>query len=113
MPRIHAPFDEPTLEQIDLEVKKRGVIRTQWLSSAICSYLRLLELTKGAGPSEMVLDRRNSRPQTRAGGKRTNNSRGAKKEHCKTRRKRPSFILHILHPTSYRAPHSGQMRMIR
>jgi hypothetical protein len=27
MQRIHAPFDGPTLEQIDQEVKKNGVIR--------------------------------------------------------------------------------------
>ncbi len=56
MQRIHAPFDEPTLEQIDREVKKSGVSRAQWLSSAIGSYLRLLELTKGADPSEMILE---------------------------------------------------------
>jgi chromosome segregation ATPase len=54
MQRIHAPFDEPTLEQIDQEVKKSGVSRAQWLSSAIGSYLRLLELTKGADPAEMI-----------------------------------------------------------
>jgi len=54
MQRIHAPFDEPTLAQIDQEVEKKGVSRAQWLSSAIGSYLRLLELTKGADPSEMI-----------------------------------------------------------
>jgi chromosome segregation ATPase len=54
MQRIHAPFDEPTLEQIDKEVKKSGVSRAQWLSSAIGSYLRLLELTKGSDPAEMI-----------------------------------------------------------
>ena len=54
MQRIHAPFDEPTLAQIDQEVKKSGVSRAQWLSSAIGSYLRLLELTKGSDPAEMI-----------------------------------------------------------
>ena len=54
MQRIHAPFDEPTLAQIDQEVKKSGVSRAQWLSSAIGSYLRLLELTKGADPAQMI-----------------------------------------------------------
>jgi len=54
MQRIHAPFDEPTLEQIDREVKKSEVSRAQWLSSAIGSYLRLLELTKGSDPAEMI-----------------------------------------------------------
>jgi chromosome segregation ATPase len=54
MQRIHAPFDEPTLAQIDREVEKKGISRAQWLSSAIGSYLRLLELTKGADPSEMI-----------------------------------------------------------
>lgn len=56
MQRIHAPFDEPTLAQIDQEVKKSGVSRAQWLSSAIGAYLHLLELTKGADPSEMILE---------------------------------------------------------
>lgn len=54
MQRIHAPFDEPTLAQIDEEVKKKGISRAQWLSSAIGSYLRLLELTKGADPVELA-----------------------------------------------------------
>ena len=57
MQRIHAPFDEPTLEQIDKEVKKSGVSRAQWLSSAIGSYLRLLELTKGSDPAEMLQEK--------------------------------------------------------
>ena len=56
MQRIHAPFDEPTLEQIDREVEKSGGSRAQWLSSAIGAYLRLLELSKGADPSEMILE---------------------------------------------------------
>ena len=56
MQRIHAPFDEPTLAQIDREVEKSGVSRAQWLSSAIGAYLRLLELSKGADPSEMILE---------------------------------------------------------
>jgi hypothetical protein len=54
MQRIHAPFDEPTLAQIDQEVKKKQISRAQWLSSAIGSYLRLLELTKGTDPTEMI-----------------------------------------------------------
>ena len=54
MQRIHAPFDEPTLVQIDQEVKNKHISRAQWLSSAIGSYLRLLELTKGADPAEMI-----------------------------------------------------------
>ena len=54
MQRIHAPFDEPALAQIDREVKKSGISRAQWLSSAIGSYLRLLELTNGADPAQMI-----------------------------------------------------------
>ena len=54
MQRIHAPFDEPTLAQIDQEIKKKHSSRAQWLSSAIGSYLRLLELTKGADPAQMI-----------------------------------------------------------
>jgi hypothetical protein len=46
MQRIHAPFDESTLAQIDKEVEKSGSIRAQWLSSAIGAYLRLLVLNK-------------------------------------------------------------------
>lgn len=54
MQRIHAPFDEPILAQIDREVEKKGIIRAQWLSSVVGSYLRLLELTKGADPAQMA-----------------------------------------------------------
>ena len=54
MQRIHAPFDEPTLELIDREVKKKHSSRAQWLSSAIGTYLRLLELTKDADPAQMI-----------------------------------------------------------
>ena len=54
MQRIHAPFDEPTLAQIDREVEEKGISRAQWLSAAVGSYLRLLELTKGADPAEMA-----------------------------------------------------------
>ena len=61
MQRIHAPFDEPTLEQIDKEVEKSGSSRAQWLSSAIGSYLRLLELTKGADPVELVTELRQTK----------------------------------------------------
>ena len=61
MQRIHAPFDEPTLEQIDKEVEKSDSSRAQWLSSAIGSYLRLLELTKGADPVELISEMRQLR----------------------------------------------------
>ena len=54
MQRIHAPFDEPTLAQIDKEVEKSGTSRAQWLSSSIGAYLRLLELSKGADPAQMA-----------------------------------------------------------
>ena len=54
MQRIHAPFDEPTLAQIDLEVDKKKISRAQWLNSVVVSYLRLLRLTNGADPSEMI-----------------------------------------------------------
>jgi chromosome segregation ATPase len=54
MQRIHAPFDEPTLAQIDREVEKKGISRAQWLSSVVGAYLRLLELSKGADPGEML-----------------------------------------------------------
>lgn len=54
MQRIHAPFDETTLAEIDREVEKKGISRAQWLSSAIESYLRLLELFKGADPAETI-----------------------------------------------------------
>ena len=56
MQRIHAPFDEPTLAQIDQEVERSGISRAQWLSSAIGAYLRLLELSKGADPAQMAQD---------------------------------------------------------
>jgi chromosome segregation ATPase len=39
MPRVHVPFDEPTMAQIDQEVEKSGISRAQWLSSAVAQYL--------------------------------------------------------------------------
>ena len=54
MQRIHAPFDESTLEQIDQEVRKKHISRAQWLSSAIGAYLRLLELTNDTDPAQMI-----------------------------------------------------------
>jgi chromosome segregation ATPase len=54
MQRIHAPFDEPTLAQIDQEVERKRISRAQWLTSAIGAHLRLLELTKGADPEQMI-----------------------------------------------------------
>ena len=39
MQRVHVPFDEPTLDQIDKEVEKSGGSRAQWLSSAVAQYL--------------------------------------------------------------------------
>ena len=56
MQRIHAPFDEPTLAQIDKEVEKSDTSRAQWLSSAVGAYLRLLELSKGADLAQMAQD---------------------------------------------------------
>ena len=56
MQRIHAPFDEPTLTQIDEQVKKSGLSRAQWLSSVVGSYLRLLELSGGADPAQLAQD---------------------------------------------------------
>jgi hypothetical protein len=61
MQRIHVPFDEPTLKQIDKEVDKSGIIRAQWLSSATGSYLRLLELTNDADSVELVPELRQTR----------------------------------------------------
>ncbi len=54
MQRIHAPFDEPTLAQIDLEVKKRGISRAQWLCAAANAYLRLGKLSNGANPEDLI-----------------------------------------------------------
>jgi len=56
MQRIHAPFDEPTLAQIDEEVKKKHTSRAQWLTSAIGAYLRLLDASKGADLEQMAQD---------------------------------------------------------
>lgn len=51
MQRIHAPVDEPTLAQIEKEVKRKGLSsRAQWLCSAIDYYLRL----GGADPGQML-----------------------------------------------------------
>ncbi len=79
MQRIHAAFDEPTMKQINKEVDKSDIIRAKWLSSAIGSYLRLLELTNGADPVELVSEMRQTRPKTRAYERRINSSRELRK----------------------------------
>jgi len=47
MPRVHVPFDEPTLAQIDQEVDKSGISRAQWLSSAVAQYLAHRDVLDG------------------------------------------------------------------
>lgn len=54
MQRIHAPFDESTLAKIDAEVKRKGISRAQWLSYVVSSHLRLIELSKGADPEQII-----------------------------------------------------------
>jgi chromosome segregation ATPase len=54
--RIHAPFDEPILSQIDRDVEKSGTSGAQWLSSARAAYMRLLERSKDADPAQMARD---------------------------------------------------------
>lgn len=39
MPRIYAPVDATTLEQIDQNAKEKGISRAQWVSTAIESIL--------------------------------------------------------------------------
>jgi chromosome segregation ATPase len=91
MQRIHAPFDEPTLAQIDREVEKKGISRAQWLSSAIGSYLRLLELTKGADPAEMAQElaqlRSTNESQWREGQQLKRSEEKAREDLEQTRRK--------------------------
>ena len=54
MQRNQGPSDEPTLVQIDPDTEKNDISGTQWMSSAIIAYLRLVELKKGAEPAERV-----------------------------------------------------------
>lgn len=42
------------MTQIDKDVKKRDIIRSQWLNSAAVAYLSLLELSNGADPDKMI-----------------------------------------------------------
>jgi len=54
--RIHASFDESTLDQIDQEAEKQGISRSKWLADAVGSYLSLLGLTEGSDPAQVTLE---------------------------------------------------------
>jgi len=54
MQRNQGPSDEPTLVQIDPDTEKHDISGTQWMSSAIIAYLRLVELKKSAEPAERI-----------------------------------------------------------
>jgi chromosome segregation ATPase len=91
MQRIHAPFYEPTLAQIDREVEKKGISRAQWLGSTVGAYLRLLELSKGADPAEMAQElaqlRITNESQWRESQKLKKAEEAAREEAEQTRRK--------------------------
>ena len=53
MLRIYAPFDGPTLDQIDTYVKEMGISRAQWVSTAIDTYLQLAGSNGDADPSRL------------------------------------------------------------
>jgi len=53
MQRIYAPVDNPTLDQIDLDVKEKSIIRAQWVSTAIDTDLQLAGSNGGVDPSEL------------------------------------------------------------
>lgn len=52
--RIHAPFDAPTLAQIDSLAQEKDISRSQWLVDAVSAYLRLLESNHGSNPENMA-----------------------------------------------------------
>jgi hypothetical protein len=80
-----------TLAQIDREVEKKGISGAQWLSSAVGSYLRLLELSKGADPLEMAQElaqlRLTNESQWRESQKLKKAEEAAREEAEQTRRK--------------------------
>ena len=53
MQRIYAPVDDPTLDQIDQDVKEKDISRAQWVSTAIDTYLQLAGSNGGADPSKL------------------------------------------------------------
>ena len=53
MQRIYAPVDDPTLDQIDQDVKEKDISRAQWVSTAIDTYLQLAGSNSGADPSKL------------------------------------------------------------
>jgi multidrug resistance efflux pump len=61
--RVYAPVDEATLEKVDKDAEGKSIIRAQWVSTAIESYLHL----GGANPEEMhheLLQLRTEKEQT-------------------------------------------------
>jgi len=56
VPRIYAPVDAPTLEQIDQDANKKGISRAQWVSTAIEAYLHREEGHGGADVEQMHLE---------------------------------------------------------
>jgi chromosome segregation ATPase len=56
MQRVHVPFDGPTMAKIDQEVKKSGVSRAQWLSSAVAQYLAHRDALDGPDLGSMAHD---------------------------------------------------------
>lgn len=56
MPRIYAPVDAPTLQQIDQDATKKGISRAQWVSTAIEAYLHRGEVQSGADVEQMKLE---------------------------------------------------------
>ncbi len=56
MSRVHVPFDEPTLAQIDEEVEKSGTSRSQWLSSAVAQHLALMAQLHGSDPATLAYE---------------------------------------------------------
>jgi len=53
MQRIYAPVDDPTLDQIDQDVKEKDISRAQWVSTAIDTYLKLAGENGGTDPSKL------------------------------------------------------------
>ena len=53
MQRIYAPVDDPTLDQIDWDVREKDISRAQWVSTAIDTYLQLAGSNGGEDPSKL------------------------------------------------------------
>ena len=80
MQRIYAPVDDPTLDQIDRDVREKDISRAQWVSTAIDTYLQLAGSNGGEDPSKLHQEMMQLRTDNERLWKETQNLKKAEKD---------------------------------